>query len=393
MKKPINRRRFLSYTVAGGAGLLLHSTRSHAKEEPAQKEPKSKFELRPLGKTGVKLPILGMGVMRADNPNLVKAALRSGIVHFDTAHSYQEGRNEAMLGSVLKDVPRDSFFIATKANAGRGKITSDTVKTFLERFDISQKRLGLEYVDILYVHGLGTAEAVQDEELMKALGNLKKQGRIKYAGVSTHSNEPAVIDAMIKTRFYDVVLTSYNYKKQQTDDIKGAIARAAAAGMGVVAMKTMAGAKDVNIPAAFKWALQDKNVTMAIPGFTNFEQLDVCLEAVANLKYTDEEKAFIDNAASGVGKKTASLFCLQCNQCDGQCPQNLPIPDLMRSYMYAHGYRHPGLAKETLAELSLPDNPCAGCETCTVNCRAGFDVGGKIKSIARLRTVPDEFLV
>jgi hypothetical protein len=65
----------------------------------------------------------------------------------------------------------------------------------------------------------------------------------------------------------------------------------------------------------------------------------------------------------------------------------------MRSYMYAHGYRHPGLAKETLAELSLPDNPCAGCEACTVDCRAGFDVGGKIKNIAQLRSVPSEFLV
>ena len=410
MKKPIqpiNRRSFLGLTVAGGAGLFFQSARSRA-AEPAKENPKPKIELRPLGKTGVKLPILGMGVMRADNPNVVKAALRSGVVHFDTANGYQEGRNETMLGAIFKGVPRDSYHISTKVSAGKGPVTSESIAAFLGRFDTSLKRLGLEYVNNLYIHAVGNTATVENEELMKALATLKKQGRVRTVGVSTHSNETAVIDAMIKTKFYDTVLTTYNFKKQQADDLKGAIARAAAAGLGVVAMKTMAGAKDVNIPAALKWALQDKNVTMAIPGFTNFEQLDVCLDAVADLKFTPEEKAFIDQAsAAGAGKdsgkgpdkrarkgkKTASLFCLQCGQCNGQCPQNLPIPDLMRSYMYAYGYRHPGLAKETLAELTLPENPCAGCETCTVNCRSGFDVGAKIKNIARLRTVPSEFLV
>ena len=416
MKTNINRRNFLGLTVAGGAGLLLQSTRSRADDAPAKETAKTKIELRPLGKTGVKLPILGMGVMKADNPNIVRAAMRNGVVHFDTANGYQEGRNESMLGEIFKGMPRKSFHVATKASAGRGEITSESIKGFLGRFDTSMKRLGLEYVDILYVHGLGSAEAVANEELMKAVANLKKQGRVKHAGVSTHSNEAIVVDAIAKGKFYDVVLTTYNYKKQQDQDIKGAIARAAAAGVGVVAMKTMAGVQGVNIPAALKWVLQDKNVTMAIPGYTNFEQLEVCLETVADLKYTDEEKAFIaeetvpgkhsgknkgpgggrgsdKDRQSRKGKKTASLFCLQCSQCNGQCPQNLPIPDLMRSYMYAYGYRHPGLAKETLAELSLPANPCAGCETCTVDCRAGFDVGAKIKNIARLRSVPSEFLV
>ena len=406
---PINRRHFISCTLAGGAGLLLHSSRARAADvAPAGEKTKTKIELRSLGKTGVKLPILGMGVMRADNPNVVKAALRSGVVHFDTANGYQEGRNETMLGEIFKGVPRDTYHISTKVSAGKGPVTSESIKAFLGRFDTSLKRLGLEYVNNLYVHGVGNTATIENEELMKALATLKKQGRVKTVGVSTHSNETAVIDAMIKTKFYDTVLTTYNFKKQQADDLKGAIARAAAAGLGVVAMKTMAGAKDVNFPAALKWALQDKNVTMAIPGFTNFEQLDTCLEAVADLKYTPEEKAFIDQAAaagagknpgndpgkkSRKGKKVASLFCLQCGQCDGQCPQNLPIPDLMRSYMYAYGYRHPALAQETLAELTLPANPCAGCDTCTVDCRSGFDVGAKIKNIARLRAVPSEFLV
>ena len=419
MKQPdnrhINRRRFLSVTATGGASLLLSSalhaqSQSAAQPDDAAKkdaEAKPRFEMRPLGKTGITLPILSMGVMRADNPNLVKAAMRNGIVLFDTANGYQNGNNELMLGQVFKGVPRDSFVLATKANSGRDNVTAEAVRGFLEKFDVSMKRLGLEYVDILYAHALENEEGVLNEDLIKAFETLKKQGRVKHTGISTHKNETVVIDAMIKAGVYDVVLTSYNYKKQQSFDLKGAIARAAAAGIGVVAMKTMAGAKDVNIPAALKWALQDKNVTTAIPGFTDFDQIDVCLETVANLAYTPEEKAFIEQEAvpgkgsgkggSGKGprkgKKTASLFCLQCGQCDGQCPKNLPIPDLMRSYMYAHGYRMPGLAKETIAELGLPANPCGDCATCNIDCRAGFDVCAKVKNISRVSAVPDEFLV
>ena len=71
---------------------------------------------RVLGRTGIEVPIVSMGVMNADNPNLVRAALDGGIFLLDTAHGYQEGRNEEMLGTVLKDRKRDSFVIATKVH-------------------------------------------------------------------------------------------------------------------------------------------------------------------------------------------------------------------------------------------------------------------------------------
>ncbi|MDF9826731.1 putative aldo/keto reductase-like oxidoreductase [Ereboglobus sp. PH5-5] len=390
MKKNINRRRFLSHAATGGAGLILSSAlraQPSAGEKTVAPQP-PKFEVRPLGKTGIKLPVLSMGVMRADNPNLVRAALRNGVVHFDTAHSYQRGNNETMLGKVLKGVPRDQFVIATKVGVRREIFNDNAPDIFMEKFNTSMERLGLEYVDILYLHGVNSGKAVLHEPIHNVMRTLKKQGRIKHCGVSTHDKEPEVIDAVIKGKFYEVVLTAYNFKKQQSLDIKSAIARAAAAGIGIVAMKTMAGAKDINVSAALKWALRDKNVTTAIPGYTNFDELDVCLESAASLAYTPEEKAFIDG-----GKKVASLYCTQCHGCDGQCPQNLPIPDLMRAYMYAHGYRQPGLAKETITELGLPDNPCGDCETCTVNCRSGFLVAEKIRDISRIRNVPDEFLV
>ncbi|MDR1788910.1 MAG: aldo/keto reductase [Opitutaceae bacterium] len=389
MNPTTTRRHFLK--TAAGAGLALPS--ALAAQQAAAPAPKPAFETRALGKTGIRLPILSMGVMRADNPGVVRAALKSGIVHLDTAHVYQHGRNEQMLGKVLKGTPRDAFVIATKVKPSNRPDNPDNPRLLLEKFNTSMERLGLEYVDILYLHAIGDPAFVTNRAIMDALLSIQKSGRARHLGVSTHQNEVAVIDAVIAAQIYGVVLTAYNFRKASgpAGDIRAAVARAAKAGLGVVAMKTMAGAKDVNIPAALKWALRDRNVTTAIPGFTNFEELDVCLKAAANLEYTAEEKAFLAGA-DGIG----TLYCQQCRRCDGQCPRDLPIPDLMRAYMYAHGYRQPAKARETLDELALAENTaalCASCGDCSVRCAIGFDVAAKVRDIARLRDVPEAFLV
>ena len=90
--------------------------------------------------------------------------------------------------------------------------------------------------------------------------------------------------------------------------------------------------------------------------------------------------------------KVAGFYCQGCEQCRGPCRDDLPIPDLMRSYMYAHAYRNREAAQALLFDLELPDSPCAHCATCTVSCLQGFDVRERVKDIVRLRAVPREFL-
>ena len=63
----------------------------------------------------MKVPVISFGVMRADNPNLCKAAYEKGIKLFDTANGYQNGNNETMLGNLLKDYPRNSFYPGHKS--------------------------------------------------------------------------------------------------------------------------------------------------------------------------------------------------------------------------------------------------------------------------------------
>ena len=385
----MNRRHFIGSSVMGASLSLLSSSPLTALARQAGPSPgaQGKIITRRLGKTGIELPVVSMGVMRADNPALVRAALESGMKHLDTAHGYQQGNNETMLGEVLKDYPRDSFVISTK-------VPPDAKDAFLASLDLSLKRLRMECVDILYVHGLSTGDDVLSPSTLDALTTARQSGRARHIGVSTHRNEPEVIRAAVRSGVYEVVLTSVNFKQDHYSEVKKAIAEAAAAGVGIVAMKTMAGAfhdkertQPINCKAALKWVLQDLNVTTAIPGVTTFDQLTENAGVNHDLAMTDDEKSSLVP-----GKSEGGLYCPGCSGCTDRCTKGLPVPDIMRAYMYTYGYGDARMAQELLAGLRIAGDPCGGCTACTVGCPRGFNVPGRVRDIARLTSVPAEFL-
>lgn len=395
-----DRRQFLKSTLLGTSGALLATA---AIGQPANAEntvSERKLITRKLGRTGIELPIVSFGVMRADNPALVKAALEAGIVLFDTAHGYQRGRNEEMLGEVLKDHKRESYVLATKVQpeekdnkTGQLKPGS-TAKAFLDRFDTSLKRLKLDYVDILYVHEISCREAAFFPAMIEAVQEAKKSGKAKHVGLSTHRNEPEAILAAVESGVYEVVLTSVNFKQDHYAQVKEAIAKAAKAGIGIVAMKTMAGGfhdkertKPINCKAALKFVLRDENITTAIPGNTNFDHLAMNMSVNTDLAMTDDEKASLM-----LGRSESGLYCQGCERCVPNCPKGLPIPDIMRAYMYTYGYKQPEMAQSLLRSLAVRENPCSDCGHCTSVCTKGFNVAEKIADVSRLVNVPEEFL-
>ena len=390
MSNQVNRRNFLKMSAAAGAAFALAPSDMQAKESKINQ---TNMPKRTLGKrTGIEVPIVSMGVMNADNPSIVRAAYNAGIFLFDTANGYQGGRNEEMLGEFFADKPRDSFFLATKE---RTSSDAGAAEKFLESFEISMKRLKLSYVDILYCHGLGNAEQVNNAPILEALDKLKKDGRIKYSGLSTHGNEPVVINAAVDNGKYDVILTRYTYNLKYLAELNPAIERASKAGIGIVAMKTMAGGfldkertQKVNTSAALKWVLQNEHVHTAIPGFTSFDMLEESINAAANLNFTDDEKNYL-----AMANDMGSMYCQGCNTCHRQCVKGLQIEPMMRAYMYNYGYKNPALAKSTIDELGLTGDPCSGCTSCSVKCTAGFQVAQKVKDIMRLQYVPQDLLV
>jgi hypothetical protein len=398
------RRSFLKQGLAGLAAIgaapgAVKAAAFGREAAPSAVAAEAKPIVRTLGRTGLKMPVVSMGVMNADNPAVVQAALETGITFLDTAWGYQRGRNEQMIGQVIKGRPRDAFMIATKIPGPNRDKALQALKgeafeqAFLARFDECLSRLGLDFVEILYLHNNTTAEQVQDPAVIAALQKAKKSGKARFIGVTTHANEPAVIRATVAAQAYDVILTAYNFRQDYRDDVRRAVAEAAAAGLGIVAMKTQAGAywdkekmQPINMRAALKWVLNDPNVTTAIPGFTAFDQLKEDWSVVSDLTLTPRDLKDLR-----LGEPVAGLYCQQCGQCLSGCPKGLPIPDLMRGYMYAYGYRNLGLAHELVGSLDLAENPCGDCAACTAVCAKGFDLADRVRDIGRLKAVPGDF--
>lgn len=401
-EKMVSRRNFMKSTLASVLGLPMLASGGIKQEERIEEKggKKRKFIYRTLGKTGIKLPVISMGGMYAIDPALFRTALDSGINHLETAHMHMAGKNEEMIGEVIKGRPRDSYFISTKIPFPQNKITgvlSPDAKeeTFSKMVDISLKRLGLDYVDFLCFHGGISRQMVLHETVLNAMQKAKKDGKVRFTGVSTHRNEPEVIQACTDSKFYDFVMPSYNFKQKHYVEVREAIARAANGGLGIIAMKVMGGTgaisdilRPVNASAALKWVLQDPNVHTTVPGFTNFDQMNIDLSVMENVILTDPEKDYLRKEASITG-----LYCQGCGHCVKQCIAKLPIPDLMRAYMYTYGYQKPAVAQELVVSLGLPRHVCEDCGQCPVKCLNGWNVAGKIRDVARLRDVPSEFIV
>jgi hypothetical protein len=108
---------------------------------------------------------------------------------------------------------------------------------------------------------------------------------------------------------------------------------------------------------------------------------------LTDITLTDKEKSDLlaDNSVPG-------LFCSGCKQCIPACPNNLPVPELMRAYMYAYGYSMPSKARTLLGELGTNSDPCSNCNECSVNCSRDFRIREKITDVSRLVNVSPDFL-
>jgi uncharacterized protein len=400
--KNSNRREFVKKSLIGlsGAAMLPVTLKASAGSYGAQAFAPD-LPTRLLGKTGIKTPLISMGTSGVTNPGFVRTAYETGIKLFFSATYYGEGNNEKLVGEGLKGLPRDSFVIGTAVppdgmDMRSGTFTKDfDAEAYIKKAEESLKRFGLDYVDIFLFPYAGKKEVVLNEGVLKALAQLKKQGKTRFVGIASHNDTEEALKAAADSGGYDVAMPAYNYKTTNKDSMNAAFAYAAKAGIGIVAMKTTAGASrdksgpPLNTNAALKWVLQNENVASIVSGMSSVEELQKNLAMIQNLKMSDQELKDLNLAELD---SEPSLYCHQCKKCIPQCPHHLDIPTMMRSYMYAYGYKNTEQAWYTLASVDLTGRPCKNCEVCNVKCTAGFDVKQKIADIARLKEVPLDFV-
>lgn len=388
-----SRRKFLAASAAcfASAGIASLTPLKAVAETTSPKE----IIYRQLGKTGLKLPIVSMGAMNINSPGIVEASYDLGVRHFDTAAGYQRGRNEKMLGKMLLRLGvRDNVVIASKElrPAQRRDLRPEEYKTKLvELCEGSLKRLKTDYIDIFYVHSVASGSVAGNTELMEGMELLKKQGKIRFSGLSTHENMAEVINEAAKGGFYDVLLTSFNFTLAD-DALLGAIKNAASKGIGIVAMKTMAGGPKRPDPeevklygsstfalGSLKWALRNENIATVIAGYDSYEHMNEDFSVAYDLEYTLEERKFLtDNDI-----KLSLEFCRQCRKCLVSCPHKTDIPTLMRTHMYAAQYGNFYQARETLEDMRADESlaACGSCNSCVAECVNSVNIPRKIDEL------------
>src|SRR5512139_382779 len=392
MNPDFSRRDFLTAgLVLPAAGLRAAGGRSlPAEGRPSAPEP-VKLTYRTLGRTGLKVTSLGFGCMTTPEPSVIRRAADLGVNLFDTARVYQNGNNERMVGAALKDV-RQKVIITSKS-------TARTKAEALADLETSLRELGTDYLDVWYLHNRNEPEQVSDE-LLEAQRIAKQSGKIRFAGVSTHFNMDKMLGHLAKLGQTDVVLTTYNFAMRSVDaamnanpdapktDMTGAIRSARKAGVGIVAMKVMAGGVSrvqrgdrvyganpqeltqrlgqPGVPvAAIKWALKNESVDTAEVCMTDHEELDENLRAMAE-PYTEKDETLLTARLASIGPG----YCRMCGSCGGVCDRGVPVPDVLRFLTYAEGYGQFALARERFLEMpqAARDVRCSDCTSCSFRC-------------------------
>jgi hypothetical protein len=337
---------------------------------------------RTLGRTGLKVTIVSFGAMLTPEHEVMEAAFDMGINYVDTARRYMGGRNEEIVGRALKG-RRNKVYLATKTIA-----SSSSKKDMFSDVETSLSKLKTDYIDVIQLHNLSSKDRAFNPETREALLELRKQGKVRFFGVTSHTNQAEILNALADdpAKFFDVALVGYNFKSDS--DVKQAIARAAKSGIGIVAMKTQAGGYKTDAlgpisphQAALKWVLQDTNVACTIPGMQDMSMFQEDI-AVMNMKMTQADVRILDRYSEAINP----YYCRLCAACEAGCPNHVAISTINRSLMYLEGYGAHELARVTYRGIPLDKtaSQCVNCNGCVARCENGLNIAEKMRQARTL---------
>jgi aryl-alcohol dehydrogenase-like predicted oxidoreductase len=382
MNDSTSRRSFLK------AGLCVPAARLVPGRPGATLQTAPAVAYRTLGKSGLKVSTVGFGCGFNPKPDVIARAIDLGVNYFDTARNY--GDSERILGGALQG-KRDKVLISTKTGG-------NTREEILKQVATSLQMLNTDHVDVLLLHAKDSPERVTDE-MIQALEALKKEGKTRAIGLSTHDPNN-VVDVVLKSGKLDVVQLTYSYP------IGGiyrdaAIKKLHAAGIGLVAMKAVIAISGIRMMeefakgrtlmnmgidftpkktgeaalAAIKWVLVNPAIATAVVDPGNTANLEINVRAMTE-PYTPRDERLL----YALNERLRPLYCRMCYECRGQCAMGLPVAEMLRFLAYndfAGDYHH---ARANFLELPAEIRAvrCRDCSSCTVRCPNGVAVRDRL---------------
>ena len=304
-RRRLSRRGFLQTAAGSAAAACLAGVARcpcTALGAPVDKQPvphggaqeaKPKLPERILGRTKLKLTVVGYGSEFIADEGLVMHILGKGVKFIDAAPLYQEGNAERKLASILKKAGKD-VIVATKCHTLPDG--SAPKEKFLTSFNESCERMQVDGVDLFLVHDCRTAEAVNSPGAREAFEELRNAGRVKFLGMSTHLRQADCVRAATELGWYDFVYVAWNFMSPEsyTDAMKAAHDK----GLGIVTMKTCKSltpgrdywprAREEHLARlgegdpfvkSIQWTLSHDFVTATLMSMQNYDQADTDIGA------------------------------------------------------------------------------------------------------------------
>ncbi|MEM7080715.1 MAG: aldo/keto reductase [Pseudomonadota bacterium] len=352
---------------------------------------------RPLGSTGLMVSDVAAGSTRlhqnADPVGFLNAMLDRGVNYIDASPDYAP-QSEEIIKAAIQGRDRDKLVLATKFCTAHGHLRQgSSVAEYMHAMESALTRLGTDYIDVAHIHSCDSIERLMDESVHEAVDRLREQGKVRFMGVSTHTpNLEAVANTAIDSDRFQVMMLAYHHGAwpHQRDIIK----RAAAKGIGIVAMKTLKGAKhnglkDFSVEAdsyaqsAFKWVLSNPDVSNLVISFHNDQHLDEYLHA-SGAALTANDVAVLEKYDALI----AGTHCFaHCGSCLDSCPSDVPINDVLRHRMYFEDYGDQKQAMELYAKLEVNASACIDCDApCTGACPSNINIHNRMVGAVEMLT-------
>jgi len=345
--------------------------------------------------------LLGFGCMRFPTKDgeidkelskkMMLYAVENGVNYIDTAYPYHGGKSELFVAEVIKELDRESFFLADKLPIWDCHTKEDVDRIFNEQLE----KCGVDYFDFYLIHAVNKDRIKQIEELdlLATLEQYKKAGKIRNIGFSFHDDLEGFKQwvelypwdfVQIQLNYIDIdhqqgmtgyeILTEKDIPVIIMEPVKGG---SLAKFNPIVEEKLLAyNAKDSIASWAFRWVGSLPNVKVILSGMSTFEQVEDNIKTFTNFQPLNEtELKIIEETRKNLNDLT-KVDCTSCNYCM-PCPHGVNIPGNFRVYNHHSMYNNEGYVKWVVGELDKKEayaDQCIDCGECIPKCPQNIEI-------------------